>query len=387
MSYVTIQKLSLMLVVGLANAIAVAPAHAQSAITENLKLRAGIDITNDSNFQRAIDSKAATEQVSTQSLEAALALPYGLQRFELQASIAANTHQTFKQFDYTGQNFNAGWNWSLTPSLVGALGSKRTETLNSAADSIDPTLRNTNVTRSDSVSASYLVGGPWQVFTEYAQSTSTNERALLGITDSKFQSYTAGVSYAPSAGNSLRYSYRADTGTSGSNYDYRDNFIAVTHALTGNTDIKGRIGYLEQRYSVNPKFNFSGPAGSVEANWRASGKTSVNASWSRTITGFQTVDSTYARTDALSISPRWQALPTLALGFSMKRSLRDALGGSNAAALARQDETLENTWDISWQPRKYLLLRGGVSAASRTSNVAAQDFTAQAIKISAQFNY
>jgi hypothetical protein len=107
----------------------------------------------------------------------------------------------------------------------------------------------------------------------------------------------------------------------------------------------------------------------------------------RDITSFQTLDSTHARTDTLSIAPKWLMRPTVSIGWTYKRSVRDGLGSPNGTASTRRDQTEVSTWDISWQPRKYFTLRAAFSGASRTSNVIDQDFTAQVVTLGAQFIY
>ena len=368
--------------------VAVDGACAQEASTEKLKLRATLTQVQDNNYQKAIDSKATPDQVNTQAVDVIVALPYGQQRLELEANLANNKHQTFTQFDYTGTNYNAVWRWSLTPTLVGTLSSKRTETLNSAADSLDPSLRNTNVTRIDNLNAGYLLGGPWQLFADYAKGSSSNERALLGVTDVRYQSYTTGVSYAPSVGNSLNYALRSDKGTSTtSDYSYLGHAFVATYAPSTSTTLKGRLAYIEQRFSIDSKFDFSGVTGGLEGSWRATPKTSINASWLRDITSFQTLDSTHARIDTLSIAPKWLMRTTVTIGWTYKRAVRDGLGSPNGTASTRRDQTEESIWDIHWQPRKYFSLRAAFSNANRTSNAIDQDFTAKVVTLGAQLIY
>ncbi len=366
---------------------AVGCAYAQEATTEKLKLRAGLKQSQDSNIQRLVDAKALSDQINTQTLDVNVALPYGQQGLQLEANLADYKHQTYKQFDYTGHSYNAAWRWSLTPTLVGTLSTKRLETLNSAADSLDPSLRNTNVTKIDNLNAGYLLGGPWQLFADYSKGSSTNERPVLGVPDANYQSYTVGISYTPSAGNSLNYARRADTGTSTRDYSYSGHALVAVYAPTINTTLKGRLAYLEQRFAGDPKFDFSGIAGGVEATWRITPKTSINTSWLRDIATFQTLDSTHARTDTFSLAPSWQIRPALSIGMSIKKAVRDGLGNPNGTASTRQDHTQETAWNINWQPRAYIVLRGSVAKASRTSNVIDQDFTAQVVSLGAQFIY
>ncbi len=367
--------------------------HGQEKDPERLKLKVGMTRTEDSNFSRLPDDKAVADQVNSQTVDVNVALPVGQQRFELDASLANNQHQTLKQLDFLGRSYLAAWRWSLTPSLLGVLSSKRTESLNDAGDSLNPNLRNKNVTNLDNLALGYLLGGPWRLLADYSKGTSTNEQALLGISDVRYESYTAGISYSPTSGSSLSYGHRVDSGTNTNpitgvgGYSNIGDVVLVTYALNDSTTLKARLAYLEQHFSLVPKYDFNGVSGAVDATWRITTKTSLVGGWQRDITSFQTLDSSYAQTDTFSLAPNWQATPTLSLGLMFKQSVRDALGNPNGTTSARQDRTNDTTITLQWQPRRYVNLRASVSQANRTSTVADQDYNARAVSLSAQFIY
>ena len=268
-------------------------AHAEEKDPDKFKLKVGETRTEDSNFARVPESKAVADQIRGQTLDAFVVLPMGQQRLELEANLINNQHQTLTQFDFVGQNYSAAWRWSLSPTLLGMLSSKHTESLNSAADSVDPNLRNKNVTNLDNLTVGYLLGGPWHLLAEYSKASSTNEHALLGVADVRYESYTAGFSYAPTNSNTLSYARRVDSGTNTSatngtsGYSYSGHVFLATYALNSNTSVKAKLAYLEQRFSLDPKFDFSGVTGGVDATWRITGKTSVVGGWQRDINSFQ----------------------------------------------------------------------------------------------------
>jgi hypothetical protein len=198
-------------------------AYGQEKDPERLKLRAGASRSEDSNYLRLPDSKAVSDQVNSQTLDVNVALPFGQQRVELEANLFNNQHQTLTQFDFVGQNYSAAWRWSLSPSLLGVVSKKHTESLNATADSVDPSLRNKNVTNLDNLTLGYLLGGPWRLLADYSRGSSANERALLGVSDVRYESYTAGISYEPTNSTSFSYARRMDSGTN-------------TSALTGVSD-------------------------------------------------------------------------------------------------------------------------------------------------------
>lgn len=372
---------------------AVGCAYGQESDPERLKLKVGAIRTDDSNFSRLPDNKAVADQINSQTVDVNIALPFGQQRFELEANLINNKHQTLTQLDFVGKNYMAGWRWSLTPTLLGVLSTKHTESLNSVGDSIDPTLRNKNVTDLDNLTLGYLLGGPWHLLADYSKGTSSNERAVLGGSDLRYESYTAGISYAPSKGNSLSYGRREDSGTNinaltgVSGYSNSGHVLLVNYALNDSTSFKARLAYLEQHFSFDHKYDFSGVSGGVDATWRITSKTSLVGGWQREVSSFQTLDSTYAQTDIFSLAPNWQATPTLSFGLQFKQSIRDALGNPNGTASTRHDRTHDTAFNVQWQPRRYLSLRAAVSQANRTSTAVDQDYNARAVTLGAQFIY
>ena len=360
-------------------------AYADDKDFDRLKLRAGLSRSEDNNYLRAPESKAVADKIDSQTLDLNVMLPYGQQRLELEANFFTSQHQTLTQFDFSGKNYSAAWRWSLTPKILGVLSTKHTEMLNSTADSIDPTLRNKNVADLDTLTVGYLLGGPWQLFTDYSKASSVNEHALLGTTDIHYQSVTIGASYAPSVGNTLSYTRRLDTGTSISDYSGNGHALTASYALNGSTSLKARIGYLEQRFAIDRKYDFSGFNGGIEGTWHITGKTSIVGGWQRDLMSFQSQDSTYARIDTFSVAPSWQIAPTLSVGLQYKQAVRESLGNLNGSVNTRQDRTRDTVWTVQWQPRSYISLRGSYAQLSRTSNVVDQDFFAHVVMFGVQF--
>ena len=372
---------------------AVGCAYAEEKDPDKFKLKVGETRTEDSNFLRTPETKAVADQVNSQTLDVNVALPLGQQRLDFEANLTNNQHQKLTQFDFLAQNYSAAWRWSLSPSLLGVISTKHTESLNSAADNIDPSLRNKNVTNLDNLTVGYLLGGPWHVLAEYSKANSTNERALLGASDIRYESYTAGFSYAPTNSNTLSYARRVDSGTnvsaiSGvSGYSYSGHVLLATYALTSNTSFKAKLAYLEQRFSLDPKFDFSGITGGIDATWRITPKTSIVGGWERDINSFQTPDSTYAQTDTFSLMPSWQVRPTLSIGLQFKHGVRDALGNPNGMVSTRKDRTYDTGLTVQWQPRSYVSLRASVTQTNRTSTAVDQDYSARVVMLGAQFIY
>ena len=387
------QPLQRQTVVALIVGAAVGYAYGQEKDPERLKLRVGVSRIEDSNFSRLPESKAVADQINSQTVDVNVALPFGQQRVDLEANLTNNQHQTLTQLDFVGKNYLAAWRWSLSPALLGVLSTKHIELLNSAADSIDPNLRNKNVTNLDNLTVGYLLGGPWHLLGEYSKGSSANEHALLGISDVNYESHTVGISFVPTNSSSLSYARRMDSGTNSSaltgvsGYSYNGHVFSAAYALNDSTSFKARVAYMEQHFSVEPKFDFSGISGGVDAVWKITGKTSLIGGWQREISSFQTLDSTYAQTDTFSLAPSWQARPTLSLGLQFKQSVRDALGNPNGTANTRRDRTNDSALTVLWQPRSYVSLNASVAQSNRTSTAVDQDYSARTVLLGVQFIY
>ena len=183
----------------------------------------------------------------SQAIGVNVALPYSLQRFELDASVTGNQHQTYSNFDYTAQNYSAAWRWSLTPRVRGSLTSTRTESLNAANDSQNPNLRNKNTTQNNALSAAYDLGGPWQATAGVSNTSTVNEQAVIGQTDNRSTGVNVGLRYAKSSGNTLAYSLQRASGTSGSDYTGTTHEFTATWVPSGNTSVNARLAFIDQQ--------------------------------------------------------------------------------------------------------------------------------------------
>lgn len=358
-------------------------AQSQDAI----KMRAGLTALVDNNFLRSSAASAVSERVTSQTLGITLAVPVSLQRFELDASIVGNQHQTLTNFDYTAQNYNAAWQWGFTPQLRGSLTSTRAESLNSAGDSLNPNLRNKNTTQSTALSAAYDLGGPWQATAGLSNTSTVNERALIGQTDNRSSGVNAGLRYTQPSGNSWAYSLQSAMGASGSDYTSTTHDLSGTWVLSGNTSVKGNMALLQQHFGVAPQFDFSGTSGALMVTWRATGKTSVTAGWQRSLTSYQTAGTTHAQTDSYTAGPVWQMSPKTSLRLQYRYAVRDDRGNPTGAPTARQDRTQDTSLSYSWQPHPLATLSATVGDFARSSNVANADYTARQITLAAQFAF
>ncbi|WP_176452086.1 hypothetical protein [Rhodoferax sp. TH121] len=366
--------------------LAVAPslwAQAQDVVT----LRAGLSVLNADNFFRTSAANAVSERVTTQNTGINVVLPYGLQQFDLDASLTSNQYQTNSSFDYVGQNYSAAWRWSLTPRLTGNLRSARTETLNATTDSVNPNLRNKNKTQGTELSLAYGLRGPWQLTTGLSDNSSINERALVGQSDNRSTGANIGLRYEAAPGQTLAYALQQGRGVSNTDYTSTSHNFTALWAPSGKTSVNARLSHTQLRYGNTPQFDYSGIAGSVGADWRISGKTSLQASWQRDLSSYQTSGTTHVQTDSITVSPLWQISSETSLRLQYRHARRLDQGNPTGVATNRLDYLHDTSVSYTWQPRKQATLSVTLAESSRQSNIANADYVARQLTLAAQFAF
>jgi len=375
------------LVVGtFVGAFVLGSAGAYAQTQDGIKWRASLGVSNTDNIFNA-STAPVSDTITSESLGVNLSLPSGLQRFELDASVVANQYQKTTNFDYTGTNFNASWLWSLTPQLRGTLGSIRTETLNSANDSVNPNLRNKLSTQTTVLTAAYDLGGPWQITGGAVNTNTVNERAVIGQPDNHSTGVNAGVRYALGSGNSVAYFHQVAQGNSSSNYVATTDDLSLVWVLSGNTTFNGHIANVQHRYDGASQYDFNGTSGGASLVWRLTGKTSITAGWQRDLASYQTNTASYTQTDSFSIAPVWQISPITSMRLQYRSGQLTDQGSPFGTNSGRQDQLQDTSISFNWQPYQLVSLSATLSESSRSSNVAGTDFRSRLLALLAVFSF
>lgn len=363
--------------------VASACVQAQDVVT----FRGSLGISQDDNFLRGPSATAVTEEINTQSLGVRIAVPYSLQRFELDAGLTNSKYKQFSNFDNVGQNYSASWVWSYTPQLHGTLSTNRVESLNATSDSVNPGLRNKNVSKTTALNAEYELSGYLRLLAGYSNAESVNEAAVIGQSDNRSNSYNTGARYSLPSGSSVGYGFQRGLGSSTSGY------VQTTHSLdgawqpSGSTSVTARVAHSEQHFGNTPEYDFSGFSGAASMVWRLTGKTSLTTAWQRDLAAFQTTGSTHTRTDSLSVAPVWQISGKNSLSAQYRYAIVSNQGSPTGIAVQRQDVLRNTSISYSWQPRPFATLATSFTHSVRSSDSVGLDYTARLASLSAQFSF
>ncbi|MBT0571536.1 hypothetical protein KIK84_14500 [Curvibacter sp. CHRR-16] len=363
----------------------VACAHAQSS--DVITYRAGLSSSSTNNFLRTSGANAKSEQTTTETVGVKVSLPVSQQTFDLDASLAASQHQNNRNFDYTAQNYQLSWLWTLTPRWHGSLGSQQSETLNTPSDSSNQSQRNKNTKQSSSFQLAYDLGSYWQFYSGLVNSRTTNEQNVVGQTDSRSTGAQLGARFVSGSSNSIDVGLQSGKGVSNSDFSYDAATVSTRIAVGGRSWLTGKLGQTRQRFDSTPQFNFDGPSASIGLTWGISGKLSMASSWQRDAVGYQTTGTTYTQNDVFVLAPMWHISSKSGLGLTYKNTVRADKGSPNGISSTRQDTTQDITLSYNWQPRKMANFVLSYTDSSRSSNVAGVDYHAEQIDLTANIYF
>lgn len=393
----------------LALLLATLPLHSLADANDTFQLNAAATEQYDSNLFRlssdvdaemAIGSSTKSDRISILSAGLKLNKPYSLQRIELEATAINYRYQNFDYLDFTAANYAAAWRWKLTPDLHGNLTASQNESLNSFADY--KSYRNLNIRTDNDLrfDAIYEIDGAWQAHGAVSRSKRTNSKIFVQEGDTLSNTIDGGIRYAFPSGSSLTYSLKTGQGEYinrpqpiavallDNRFDTLENEARLVWPITGKTTIDARAAYVERDHAHYTERDYSGAVGNLKVDWEITGKTRLAAMLARELASYQSISSSYTRTDRLSINPYWQVDAKFGLRLRYDYARREYLGAiAVTSANGRVDHLHYGQIALEWQPYRSLFISTALQTDRRTSNQPDQDYDSNMINISAQLDF
>jgi exopolysaccharide biosynthesis operon protein EpsL len=375
---------------------------AARAETDNpLDLRALLSSQSDSNLfrQPAAASNHAAEQINTATLGLGFNTQQSLQSFGLNLNLVDVHYQNFSYLNYTANNYNASWQFAITPRFRGSLSSSNQETLNNYADVQNSTVRYLNINRTNRANVSYGADGPWNVSTGLTQSLQSSQRDQATGSDFSSVSSDLGLSYQFSSGSRASITSRVAKG------EYLNPPAVVSTFFDNNfnqTETEARLRWtisaittadlhVTERSVTHPHVaarDFSGTVAGVDGSWAITGRTVLTASWSQALDTYQSIDANYSRTERVSLGLDWQLQNKLALSLRTDFSNVRYLGGPIPFLQSQRRDDMNNTSvALTWSPRKQLTVSASVQSVARASNLPGLDYASNLTSLTAQVNF
>jgi exopolysaccharide biosynthesis operon protein EpsL len=363
-----------------------------------LTIRAGYAIQSDNNLFRS-STNARSEQFGTATLGVGFVSNQGLQRFEANLSAVDSQYQTFTYLNNTATNYDLAWRWAVSPEWTGNLTTSRSEALNNFADTVNTTQRNQRVTTNSTLDTTYLLQGAWAALAGVSTNKQTNDLAVTGVDDFSSNTGNVGVQYRFASGNSLSFRSNFTNGSylnrtvpnavlADDSFKETGQDLRVHYVIGGSSAADVYLTAINRTHPTYPSRDYSGVNAGATVNWAITGKTSVAVAATHTLNAFETVNTNYTTTDAISITPVWQASPKIAVRLNAAWGQVAYQGSPSAVpALDRKDTTNDISVGVVWTPTQQWNLSAAVQQANRSSNLAGQNYDANILSLAATFTF
>lgn len=354
-----------------------------------------------------------SDQVITSTATLGFNKLYGMQRFQASGSLVDNRYHNFDFLNFIAKNYNAAWNWYLTPYFHGNITSSHKEALQNFGNltgfinSSNRNIRTDEIHRFDGI---FELNRSWHVVGGVSESKLTNSRLTVQDFDNTVLSVEGGIRYVLSSGSSLTYNARRGQGDFfkrpepivSTLFDTRfhdmEHEIRLSWLITSKSSIEARAGHFARTHAHFSQRDFSGFVGNFNFNWAITGKTRVTASWSHDLSNFQTAtnfqlaqfqrfSSSYIATDRFFVAPVWQISEKTALRLRYEYSIRDYLGPVLSFSESRHDSMHSGQVSLEWQPIRLISLSALLQRDHRTSNLTSFSYDNIAGSISARLNF
>jgi hypothetical protein len=357
--------------------------------------------TRDSNVFRLADDPAerptsgglprpiVDDTISTTSLFAGVAAPFGRQRVTADALLSHNKYKDQSQLDHTGARLGLGLDWETAGRLSGTVSLIGQQRL--ARFGIEGTTQNTskNLERAQQLGATVQLGGP-------------SVLALYGLFDHRAVDYSQGA-FAPieyerttfgvgaryrvggalTLGGELRagkgeYPNFTFGGETGDDFDRREAALTARWEPTGSSRLDARLGYVDQDHDFEER-SFDGVTGALTWRYDTGGKlrfeTELRRDTGNELQALLIAGAVEAVGDNSTVANRLQVRAFYdatakvrfeALARHTRRNIDETttVGGAPLAGSGR-DSTTVLQLGVRWEPTRTVALGCGIGRENR----------------------
>ena len=399
--------------------------HAPAAVANEgdvVNLSAAVTMMHDNNMFRLTPNanpanyglEGRSDTITMTSLGLNLNKMVGRQQLIGNISFADTSYKRNSYLDFLALNYDGKWLWAVGTRWTGEFALDRAESLNTYSDYTTNNYRQRNVRliENERFTANYWFHTSWAAFLGISRNSVTNEQAVLAESDYEASGFNYGIRFRPVSGNTVAlrirqldgsYSNRpfnavaqADNGFSHNGIDLETSWL-----LTGKTQLRSRLEYLERKHDHFVSRDYSGWAGNLDLVYAATGKSNLTFGYKHDLVGFQSsyreaqvpfglITSSYYKLDELNLGARWAATDKIStsarLGYG-RRSYHGAIAPLPAGVEPRQDKTTRAGIDISYRPLRWFEIKAGMNYEKRNVNDDRYDYKDRTtfVSLSAQY--
>lgn len=391
------KKLSKRSLIGMA-ALCALPAAVQAQLQaqepyagDTLQFRALAGLQHDSNVLRTRDGES--DQVGVLGAGVTFDKQISLQRITIDAEANAYRHNDFSELNYETLNYNAAYNFSLTPRLRGLVSADRRQ-YRDVVDALGGgSAVDLRTERTEQVQGLYEIGAGWRAVAGLLQTRSRSEEPRAFESSPTVRSARVGAGYEFASGASIYARLRQGKGdydnvVVGQDFKETEPDIVVRWPLTAKTTVDGRLGYLRREHDDGGEFrDFSGGVFNANLYWDVTAKTRVTGGFAREIGSYEFIGGGNVRTNRVYVGPMWMPTELVTVSLRYERERREWNVAAASPDAGRGDTTHYSSAMVEWTPRRYLTLQASLRGERRNSSIATFDYDATIVGVGAQLNF
>ncbi|TXI36799.1 MAG: hypothetical protein E6Q51_04855 [Methylophilus methylotrophus] len=343
---------------------------------DTLQFNAAVNKTWDNNLFR-LSNNEISDQITTYTAGVKLDKSYSQQRFIVNLNYIDNQYKRNDFLDFNTLNYDAAWQWALTPALTGTLSSARTKSLAGFADFRSFT-QNIRTNEINQFRAEYSPHKVWALIAGATQSTSTNSQTFNAIAGFDYGAFDYGARYNFSSGTIITFLGHNRSGdfkrelnpTSLFDNGYQENEyeLDIVFKPTGKSNLTTKFAYLSREYNNFSSRDYDAWLGFIRYDLLITGKLKANTEISRLIGAFETNYSTYTATDAFTANLNYFYSDKLIFGINGRYSQRDFKQPVVAGLPSRTDDERSLGASVTWQPLRSVGLIVNSTKSSRNAS-------------------
>ena len=351
---------------------------------DTLQFLVGESKTFDNNlFKRRANE--VSDQITKTTIGFRLDKAYSLQRFKVDLRYIDNKYNESDYLDFQAKNYSATWFWSLSPSLTGTIASDRTQSLNSFTDFRASLQKNVRTMTNNIVNLQYSPHDVWAVILGVSEYNVSNSAPFTAITDFDSVAADYGLKYQFPSGSNLKllahnrrgeYKNRPLNSLLSFDNGYDENEYELNFSLTeqNHHNLFIKLGHVSRDFDNFTVRNYSSYVANVSYDIRLTGKLKSAVSYSRSISPFETSNTTYSLSDSFAGRLAFDISSKVKTGVNLSYAERDFGGRAVFDSSGRLDKEFSVDTYISWDPLQNLGFKLNRVQSSRNSTISAFDY-------------
>lgn len=349
---------------------------------DTIQFNASVNKAWDNNLFRLSDNEVS-DQITTYTAGVHIDKQYSLQRFIVNLNYVDNKYQRNDFLDFDTVNYDAEWQWALTPSLTGSLYSSKNKTLNGFSDfrSFTQNIRTTEINR---FRAEYSPHKVWALIAGLTETDTDNSQTFNAVAQYSATAFDYGARYTYPSGSNLSFLGHkrngqfqrplSQVGLFDNGFTEDEFELDFVLRPTGKSKLSSKLGYLSREYDNFTVRNYDSWLGYVRYDLLLTGKVKANFDLSRLVNPFETNYSTYTVTDALQVGLSYDYSEKVIFNLNTRIAQRDFRQSVVPGIDKRADDEKSFSGSITWQPIRNIGFTLNSIKSSRNASSAYNNF-------------